>query len=128
MRSICTPSLEHACCRAQEISGRSLDQQLLHVCCLCAGEFWEALEHSRRHTQTVPCICAFSVLGYVTVCLVLLIIKGYGATNAEIVKSLRKVWGRARGELVPCALEMCAARGKSVTAAPHQGLRCRKCC
>ena len=44
-----------------------------------------------RHTDTIPSICAFSVLGYVTVCLILLIIKGFGATNAEIVKSLRKV-------------------------------------
>lgn len=55
------------------------------------GEVWDAVEHSLRHRETVPTICAFSVLGYVTVCLVLLIIKGFGATNAEIVKSLRKV-------------------------------------
>ena len=57
------------------------------------GEIWEAWEHSMRHTDTIPSICAFSVLGYVTVCLILLIIKGFGATNAEIVKSLRKVGG-----------------------------------
>ena len=56
-----------------------------------SGEIWEAIEHSQRHVQTVPCICAFSVLGYVTVSLILLIIKSYGATSAEIVKSLRKV-------------------------------------
>jgi adenosine 3'-phospho 5'-phosphosulfate transporter B3 len=56
-----------------------------------SGEIWEAIEHSRRQPTTVPCICVFSVLGYVTVSLILLIIKNYGATNAEIVKSLRKV-------------------------------------
>jgi len=49
-----------------------------------------------RHPDTIPSICAFSVLGYVTVCLILLIIKGFGATNAEIVKSLRKA-GRDNG-------------------------------
>ncbi|KAL6762152.1 UAA transporter [Haematococcus lacustris] len=55
------------------------------------GELQEAMRHSDLHPETVPCICAFSVLGYITVCLILLIIKGFGATNAEIVKSLRKV-------------------------------------
>mmetsp|Transcript_18642 Transcript_18642/g.40045 ORF Transcript_18642/g.40045 Transcript_18642/m.40045 type:complete len:358 (+) Transcript_18642:176-1249(+) len=55
------------------------------------GELWDAVEHSLRHTNTVPCICIFSVLGYITVSLILLIIKGFGATNAEIVKSMRKV-------------------------------------
>jgi hypothetical protein len=34
---------------------------------------------------------ARSVLGYVTVVLILLIIKLHGATTAEIVKSMRKV-------------------------------------
>lgn len=43
--------------------------------------------------QALACILAFSVLGYVTVSLVLLLIKGYGATNAEVVKSVRKVSG-----------------------------------
>ena len=55
-----------------------------------SGEIWDAWDHSMRHPDTIPSICAFSVLGYVTVCLILLIIKGFGATNAEIVKSLRK--------------------------------------
>lgn len=36
-------------------------------------------------------ICSRSVMGYVTVCMVLLIIKNFGSTNAEIVKSMRKV-------------------------------------
>ena len=45
------------------------------------------------HVIACPCwpACALSVLGYVTVCLVLLIIKSFGATSAEIVKSMRKV-------------------------------------
>lgn len=69
---------------------------------VCAGELWPAVEHSLRHRETVPCICAFSVAGYVTVCLILLIIKSFGATSAEIVKSMRKVrgegglWGEGR--------------------------------
>ncbi|GFR49477.1 hypothetical protein Agub_g11416, partial [Astrephomene gubernaculifera] len=59
---------------------------------LCAtGELPAALAHSSAHRETVPTICAFSLLGYVTVCLVLLIIKHFGATNAEVVKSMRKV-------------------------------------
>eukprot|EP00798_Chlamydomonas_sp_ICE-L_P005542 gene5542-4178_t len=59
---------------------------------LASGEIWEAIAHSQRHTQTVPYICAFSVLGYITVCLILLLIKNFGSTNAEVVKSLRKVF------------------------------------
>ncbi|GAX81280.1 hypothetical protein CEUSTIGMA_g8712.t1 [Chlamydomonas eustigma] len=62
------------------------------VVLVVSGEIWDAVQHSMRHTETVPSICAFSVLGYVTVCLILLIIKNFGATNAEIVKSLRKVF------------------------------------
>ncbi|KAG2483303.1 hypothetical protein HYH03_017806 [Edaphochlamys debaryana] len=59
---------------------------------LCgSGELWRAWAHSQAHPETVPTICAFSVLGYVTVCLVLLLIKNFGATNTEIVKSMRKV-------------------------------------
>ncbi|GLI59764.1 hypothetical protein VaNZ11_001725 [Volvox africanus] len=59
---------------------------------LCVtGELQAALVHSSQHRETVPTICAFSVLGYVTVCLVLLLIKHFGATNAEVVKSMRKV-------------------------------------
>jgi adenosine 3'-phospho 5'-phosphosulfate transporter B3 len=62
------------------------------VVLVVSGEIWDAVQHSLRHRETVPSICAFSVLGYVTVCLILLIIKSFGATNAEIVKSLRKVF------------------------------------
>jgi adenosine 3'-phospho 5'-phosphosulfate transporter B3 len=41
--------------------------------------------------QVVPNIVIFSLLGYLSVIFVLLTIKRFGATNAEIVKSLRKV-------------------------------------
>ncbi|KAG2435320.1 hypothetical protein HXX76_007395 [Chlamydomonas incerta] len=59
---------------------------------LCvSGELGRAMVHSLKHRETVPYICAFSVLGYVTVCLILLLIKHFGATNAEVVKSMRKV-------------------------------------
>mmetsp|Transcript_11692 Transcript_11692/g.20760 ORF Transcript_11692/g.20760 Transcript_11692/m.20760 type:complete len:361 (+) Transcript_11692:119-1201(+) len=54
-------------------------------------ELQGAIEHSSKHPNVVPSICAFSVMGYVTVCFVLLIIKNFGSTNAEIVKSMRKV-------------------------------------
>lgn len=65
----------------------------VYVCALPrpAGELKDALPHSMKHRETVPTICAFSVLGYVTVSLILLVIKHFGATNAEIVKSMRKV-------------------------------------
>lgn len=62
------------------------------VVLVASGEVWDAVAHSMIHTSTVPMICAFSVLGYITVCLILTIIKNFGATNAEIVKSLRKVF------------------------------------
>ncbi|MEW5315255.1 MAG: hypothetical protein WDW38_006698 [Sanguina aurantia] len=55
------------------------------------GELPQAVAHSVSHPMTVPCICAFSALGYITVSLVLLLIKNFGATSTEIVKSMRKV-------------------------------------
>ena len=60
-----------------------------------SGELKGAVAHSVLHWETAPCICAFSVLGYATVAFILLIIKNFGATNAEVVKSMRKVGGRA---------------------------------
>lgn len=58
---------------------------------LLTREAGPALAHSLAHPETLPTICAFSVLGYLTVCLVLLLIKHYGSTSAEVVKSMRKV-------------------------------------
>jgi adenosine 3'-phospho 5'-phosphosulfate transporter B3 len=55
------------------------------------GEIWPAMAHAAEHPRVVPSIIAFSVLGYVSVTFVLSIIKFFGATEAEIVKTLRKV-------------------------------------
>eukprot|EP00958_Prasinococcus_capsulatus_P027023 scaffold5169_cov366-Prasinococcus_capsulatus_cf.AAC.8 len=61
-----------------------------------SGELSVALEHSIANPQVVPLICLFSVLGYVSVTFVLSLIKYFGATETEIVKSLRKVRHRVR--------------------------------
>ena len=58
---------------------------------LPSGELAPALAHSMANPQVVPMICVFSVLGYVSVTFVLSLIKYFGATETEIVKSLRKV-------------------------------------
>ncbi|CAD7702490.1 unnamed protein product [Ostreobium quekettii] len=58
---------------------------------VATGEAWPAFEHSVQNMLVVPSILAFSMLGYVSVDCVLLLIKHFGATNTEIVKSLRKV-------------------------------------
>jgi len=55
------------------------------------GELMEALNHTLDHWEVVPLIVASSSLGYVSVSVILLMIKYFGATNTEIVKSSRKV-------------------------------------
>eukprot|EP00798_Chlamydomonas_sp_ICE-L_P002985 gene2985-12993_t len=85
--------IETPCSHSEVMLYLSLFAAAESFCVIVAsGEIWEAIAHSQRHTQTVPYICAFSVLGYITVCLILLLIKNYGSTNAEVVKSLRKVF------------------------------------
>jgi adenosine 3'-phospho 5'-phosphosulfate transporter B3 len=58
---------------------------------LASGELTPALAHASEHWQTTPSIVLFSLLGYLTVSLILMIIKAFGSTSAEIVKSLRKI-------------------------------------
>jgi adenosine 3'-phospho 5'-phosphosulfate transporter B3 len=55
------------------------------------GELQPALAHSHAYSSVVPLLSAAAVCGYLSVTFVLLLIKFYGATNTEIVKSLRKV-------------------------------------
>jgi len=59
--------------------------------CYLTGELGPALAHSMANPQVVPSICVFSVLGYASVSFILGMIKFFGATEAEIVKSCRKV-------------------------------------
>ena len=54
------------------------------------GELQPALAHSNAYSSVVPLLSAAAVCGYLSVTFVLLLIKHYGATNTEIVKSLRK--------------------------------------
>eukprot|EP00210_Caulerpa_lentillifera_P008923 g8514.t1 len=56
-----------------------------------SGELTPALLHSIQHPTVIPLIFAFSILGYFGVEFVLLIVQHFGATQAEIVKSLRRV-------------------------------------
>jgi adenosine 3'-phospho 5'-phosphosulfate transporter B3 len=58
---------------------------------ISSGAIQPAIAHSMQYTQVVPMIMGFSVLGYSSVSFILSLIKYYGATEAEIVKSLRKV-------------------------------------
>ena len=58
---------------------------------IASGGYKAALAHSMQYTQVVPMIMGFSVMGYSSVSFILSLIKYYGATEAEIIKSLRKV-------------------------------------
>lgn len=55
------------------------------------GELLPALRHSWDHLEAVPLMLFASVFGYIAQSGVLLLIKHFGATAAEIVKSCRKV-------------------------------------
>ena len=54
-------------------------------------EIPNALAHASKHREQLPYLVISSVCGYVSVSFVLLMIKMYGATVTEMVKSLRKV-------------------------------------
>ena len=58
---------------------------------VASGGLNAAIAHSMQYTQVVPMIMGFSVMGYSSVSFILSLIKYFGATEAEIVKSLRKV-------------------------------------
>ena len=58
---------------------------------IASGAWQPAIAHSMQYTQVVPMIMGFSVMGYSSVSFILSLIKYYGATEAEIIKSLRKV-------------------------------------
>jgi adenosine 3'-phospho 5'-phosphosulfate transporter B3 len=58
---------------------------------IASGGLNAAIAHSMQYTQVVPMIMGFSVMGYSSVSFILSLIKYFGATEAEIVKSLRKV-------------------------------------
>lgn len=55
------------------------------------GELLPAVQHSLNHPEVVMLICTSAVAGYVTMNSVLSLIKHFGATVAEIVKSCRKL-------------------------------------
>ena len=54
-------------------------------------EIPNALAHAAKHREQLPYLIVSSACGYVSVSFVLLMIKMYGATVTEMVKSLRKV-------------------------------------
>jgi len=57
-----------------------------------SGELWTSLAHSMANPQVVIWTGMFSVLGYCSSIFILVLIKHFGATEAEIVKSCRKVF------------------------------------
>ncbi|KAK3280954.1 hypothetical protein CYMTET_11233 [Cymbomonas tetramitiformis] len=56
-----------------------------------SGEWQPALEHSIEQPMAPMLIITSAVMGYVSVVFVLSLINNFGATNTEIVKSMRKV-------------------------------------
>eukprot|EP00201_Polytomella_parva_P024543 CAMPEP_0175042948 /NCGR_PEP_ID=MMETSP0052_2-20121109/2876_1 /TAXON_ID=51329 ORGANISM="Polytomella parva, Strain SAG 63-3" /NCGR_SAMPLE_ID=MMETSP0052_2 /ASSEMBLY_ACC=CAM_ASM_000194 /LENGTH=232 /DNA_ID=CAMNT_0016305875 /DNA_START=376 /DNA_END=1074 /DNA_ORIENTATION=+ len=55
------------------------------------GELPNAVAHAKLHPWSVAALLGCGVAGYLTVALVLLLIRHFGSTNAEIVKGMRKV-------------------------------------
>mmetsp|Transcript_7006 Transcript_7006/g.9106 ORF Transcript_7006/g.9106 Transcript_7006/m.9106 type:complete len:332 (+) Transcript_7006:255-1250(+) len=55
------------------------------------GSMFHSLEYILESPAEVLCIILFSALGYMSTVFILLLIKTFGATNAEIVKSMRKI-------------------------------------
>ena len=66
-----------------------------------SGEFIPAACHSMEHPYVVPGIVLFSTMGYLSICLILLLIMHFDATLSEIVKSTRKVICCARHPNTP---------------------------
>jgi len=58
---------------------------------LPTGELGAALRHGAKQPQVLPLLVGSSICGYASVSVVLLLIKLYGATVTELVKSMRKV-------------------------------------
>lgn len=58
---------------------------------MLSGELWQALDHAATHPEVLYLSAMFSVMGYFSVTFVLLLIKHFNATSAEVVKSVRKV-------------------------------------
>ena len=82
----------HQCTHAEVMCFASLIGAVFSsVLILATGELARALAHTRQHPYTPLLIATFSLAGYVSVSCVLLMIKHYGATSAEMVKSSRKV-------------------------------------
>ena len=100
------------------------------VVLVASGELQAAVGHATQEWQTTPMIVVFSLMGYLTVSFILLIIKAFGSTSAEVVKSLRKIcqivlsfllfpkpigWKHlAGGALVVCGLYWLQRAGKGL--------------
>ena len=78
-------------------------------------EIPNALAHASKHREQLPYLVISSVCGYVSVSFVLLMIKMYGATVTEMVKSLRKVPTLARTRTLALTLALTLARILTLT-------------
>ena len=82
----------HQCSHAEVMAFTSLLGAVWSAAVLIvSGELAQGLQHTRTHPQTPVLIALFSIAGYAGVSFVLLLIKHFGATSAEMVKSSRKV-------------------------------------
>jgi adenosine 3'-phospho 5'-phosphosulfate transporter B3 len=83
----------HERCSQAEVIAFSMPMSAVWSLCSCigGGELQPAIGHSIVHLTTTPLIVLSSVLGYLSIAFVLSLIKHFGASETEIVKSLRKV-------------------------------------
>lgn len=58
---------------------------------LFSGELFPAIEHGLTHVGVLPAVCFSAAFGYTSVSFILLLIRHFGASNTEIVKSMRKM-------------------------------------
>jgi adenosine 3'-phospho 5'-phosphosulfate transporter B3 len=56
-----------------------------------SGELLPAFAHAFANATVLPAICVAALFGYLSVSFIMLLIRHYGASNTEIVKSTRKM-------------------------------------
>ena len=56
-----------------------------------SGELWVSIEHAVNNVASVPLMALAALFGYLSVSFILLLIRHYGASNTEVVKSMRKM-------------------------------------
>ena len=80
-------------CHAELLCYTSSFSTLIGLCTTAtSGELWPALMHSWENPAVPARILSAAIVGYMSVNAILLLIRNFSATDAEIVKSCRKVF------------------------------------